>query len=101
MRPMWGCGGLSHAKLMAAFADEVIIDGVRMMGEISDGGVEKLPDSSLENSDWTKNGSDFAFANDAEGMRKYLGSVGMSVDHFRSLPIYQRGKDVYPWLQGL
>ena len=86
---------------MATLADEVIVDGVRIMGTMPDGGVDNSPDASLENSDWTKNGSDFAFAKDAEGMRKYLGSVGMSVDHFRSLPIYQSGKDVYPWFQGL
>jgi hypothetical protein len=79
----------------------MMIGDVRFVGEMKSGGVKNSPDFALDNADWAKSGSDFAFAKDVEGMRKYLTEQGIDVEHFKTLPIYQRGKDKYPWFQGL
>ncbi len=50
-------------------------------------------EAPLEGVDWLKSGSEFAFTEDAVGMRRYLEAEGFTVELFKTLAICERGKD--------
>lgn len=77
------------------------LDFVYFAGELPHVTEADSPDATLDGADWLKSGMDFAFAKDVEGMRAYLASEGISVEHFKTLPIFKRDHDKYPWFRGL
>jgi hypothetical protein len=58
-------------------------------------------DARLENADWTKGTWDMPDVDTVEKLRARLKAQGMSVPHFKTLPVFQRNKDKLPWLREL
>lgn len=59
-------------------------------------------DEDLDNADWTKGTWDLPYK-DVESLRAFLKRSGMSVEHFKTLPIYRFNvrKKNYRWLRSL
>jgi hypothetical protein len=60
-------------------------------------------DADPNNADWIKHPRDLPGVHDAETLRQYLATVGMTIEHFKTLPIYQRNvnKPGMEWLRDL
>jgi len=59
-----------------------------------------MPDQQLHNADWTKQSWDLPWRN-VEDARAALEARGMSVAHFKTLPVYRLNVDRVPWLREL
>lgn len=58
-------------------------------------------DASVTNSDWTKLYAwDIPATNETE-MLAYLAQIGMTVEHFKTLPVYRYNAIALPWLATL
>lgn len=59
-------------------------------------------DEEIDNADWTKGTWDLPYK-DVESLRAFLKRSGMSVAHFKTLPVYRRNvvKRAFRWLRGL
>lgn len=58
-------------------------------------------DANIENSDWTKRFAWDIPATNADELLAYLAQVGMSVEHFKTLPVYRYNAIAIPWLATL
>ena len=60
------------------------------------------PDADLRNSDWTKRSWDLPYR-DADSLRAYLKEKGDTIEHFRTLPVYEFNVDKpgMEWLREL
>lgn len=59
-----------------------------------------FPDRDLTNADWTKQTWDLP-ATSLPALRAYLKGIGVSVQTFKKLPVYQLNLARYPWLKRL
>lgn len=58
-------------------------------------------DEHLHNADWTKSTWDLLDVNSKKALTEYLKKSGMTLAHFKKLPIYQFNKNKIPWLKGV
>lgn len=57
-------------------------------------------DSDVANADWTKRYT-WDLPTTADGLLAYLGQIGMSVEHFKTLPVYTVNQHRFAWLADL
>ena len=56
-------------------------------------------DADLANADWTKQSWDLP--RDKAEFLKFLKATGSTVEHFKTLPVYEWNLDKIPWLREL
>ena len=56
-------------------------------------------DANPENADWTKRYSWDLGVDDLAGLRFYLIQHDYTVEHFKTLPVFQVNQYLHPWLQ--
>ena len=64
--------------------------------------MELHPDADLSNADWTKRSWDLPI-HDAEGLQRWLAAKGVTLAHFKTLPVYRFNVDKpeFKWLKDM
>ncbi len=57
-------------------------------------------DESIDNADWTKQSWDLPYDN-VEDLHAYLDAQGITVEHFKTRPVYRFNLKTQPWLLNL
>ena len=58
-------------------------------------------DADIHNADWTKRTWDLLDVEDEDDLMEHLSDTGMSLEHFKTLPVYKFNVNKLPWLAEL